>query len=160
MLTATLFSFINTSCEAWNTSHIVQPYNDAIQANEYDFADFCCSPDSIMTDKVQRRHGRGYRFNLENGFDLFKFKDAQRAYEWIFQHRPRESWFSIPCRYWSSAQNGQHKDPFLWQKVLKGRLKSRVMIRNCEISSRFLLRSTALHSGSGLSARLAITTPP
>ncbi len=119
-----------TACAAINASAVADPYTFAVSGTRLDLAEYCCSPDSILSEKVIGDGGTAKRFNLAKGFDFYKMNDVQRACQAVLKERPHEMWFSLPCRYWSSIQNLNRGRPVTWEKIRKGRQKERKMIRN------------------------------
>ena len=74
-------------------------------ASKVDFAEIACAPSSSLTAGMQQEGFKCQRINLEQGYDLHKLDDCNRAKDWFEKSGPRKSWFSLPCTYFSPMQN-------------------------------------------------------
>ena len=98
------------------------------QGPRADFAEVCCSPQSRLTEGLKEKGFRTSRINLEQGFDLNNKEDCRRARCWFEQHRPRKTWISTMCKYFSQMQNCTpewKRDPSKWDNFLRARLRAR-----------------------------------
>ena len=97
--------------------------------DRYDFVEFCCSPNSRLTEECIRRGGKAYRINLANGYDLSTRNGVDKAIHWVRQNKPREAWISLPCGPWSVMQNMNQRTLEQIQRLNKKRSHSKRMIK-------------------------------
>lgn len=84
-----------------------------------------CSPESQLTEQVNREGLQGHRINLANGFDLYKEKtytDLQRLWQ---AQLPKKCWVSTPCTHYCDWSELNYKDR--WEELLRKRSREKAM---------------------------------
>ena len=89
-----------------------------------------CSPNSTLTDEMQKNGFQSRRWNYEAGFDLEKPACVQQAIEAIPTQRPSKLWASLRCTPWTSIQNINQRTPQQIENLRKMRLRSRKQVRH------------------------------
>ena len=92
--------------------------------------EICCSPNSTLTDEMQKNGFQSRRWNYEAGFDLEKPACVQQAIEAIPTQRPSKLWASLRCTPWTSIQNINQRTPQQIENLRKMRLRSRKQVRH------------------------------
>ena len=75
----TLMMSMAAPSTAINASAVADPCAFAVSGTRLDLAEYCCSPDSILSKRVVGDGGAATRYNLAEGFVFYKMNDVQRA---------------------------------------------------------------------------------
>ena len=94
------------------SSALAQPLVELVKTttgSTVQFAEFCCSPTSVMTEMAVKMGLTTHRFSHYNGFDFHTKLGFENGLRKVKQTRPRKAWVSTPCKYYSQMQNANQR---------------------------------------------------
>ena len=107
-------------------------WTKTVRYNRLDFAEVCCTADSLLSGEVLSRGGTAQRYSHWNGFDLTTQKGAEALKSDLDASRPRWVWFSPPCGPDSPMQNlnqrtEEQREKLAWKKSRAHRIQKTVL---------------------------------
>ena len=76
---------------------VIDPWMQAICYGRVDFADVCCTSDSLLSGAVTSIGGRAVQCSHWNGFDLTTKAGTDKLKEDLLEKKPRVVWMTPPC---------------------------------------------------------------
>ena len=84
---------------------VVDPWMKATRYGRVDFADVCCTSDSLLTGAVTSLGGHAVQHSHWNGFDLTTKAGTDKLKEDLLEKKPRVVWMTPPCTTQRSQQS-------------------------------------------------------
>ena len=84
---------------------VVDPWMKATRYGRVDFADVCCTSDSLLTGAVTSLGGHAVQHSHCNGFDLTTKAGTDKLKEDLLEKKPRVVWMTPPCTTQRSQQS-------------------------------------------------------
>ena len=76
---------------------VVDPWMKATRYGRVDFAEVCCTSDSLLSGAVTSLGGRAVQYSHWNGFDLTTKAGTDKLKEDLLEKKPRVVWMTTPC---------------------------------------------------------------
>ena len=76
---------------------VVDPWMKATRYGRVDFAEVCCTSDSLLSGPVTSIGGLAVQYSHWNGFDLTTKAGTDKLKEDLLEKKPRIVWMSPPC---------------------------------------------------------------
>ena len=83
----------------------VDPWMKATRYGRVDFAEVCCTSDSLLSGAVTSLGGRVVQCSNRNGFDLTTKAGTDKLKEDLLEKKPRVVWMTPPCTTQRSQQS-------------------------------------------------------
>ena len=77
----------------------------ATRYGRVDFAEVCCTSDSLLSGSVTSIGGRAVQYSHWNGFDLTTKAGTDKLSEHLLEKKPRFVWMTPPCTTQRSQQS-------------------------------------------------------
>ena len=84
---------------------VVGPWLKAARYGRVDFAEVCCTSDSVLSGAVTSLGGHAVQYRRWNGFDLTEEAGTDKLKEDLLEKKPRVVWMSPPCTTQHSQQS-------------------------------------------------------
>ena len=117
----------------WKTqSKMVRNSREArSQSRPLDLLEVYCSPNSQITQWVNKHGGHARRFSFQDG-DLNTREGVQKLWLWIYIYEPRHIWLSPECRLWGKFANlNMFKSQQLHDRIVYERIQNRNHLKLC-----------------------------
>ena len=88
---------------------VVDPWMKATRYGRVDFAEICCTSDSLLSGAVTSLGGRVVQYSNWNGFDLSAKAGTDKLKEDLLEKKPRVVWMTPPCTTQRSQQFNQDR---------------------------------------------------
>ena len=76
---------------------VIDPWMKATRYGRVDFAEVCCTSDSLLSGAVTSIGGRAAQCSHWNGFDLTTKAGTDKLKEDLLEKKPRVVWMTPPC---------------------------------------------------------------
>ena len=76
---------------------VVDSWMQATRYGRVDFAEVCCTSDSLLSGAVTSIGGRAVQYSHWNGFDLTTKPGTDKLKEDLLEKKPRVVWMTPPC---------------------------------------------------------------
>ena len=76
---------------------VFDPWMQATRHGRVDFAEVCCTSDSLSSGAVTSIGGRAVQYSHWNGFDLTTKAGTDKLKEDLLEKKPRVVWMTPPC---------------------------------------------------------------
>ena len=76
---------------------VVDPWMKATRCGRVDFAEVCCTSDSLLSGAVTSIGGCAVQYSHWNGFDLTTKAGTEKLKEDLLEKKPRVVWMTPPC---------------------------------------------------------------
>ena len=76
---------------------VIDPWMQATRYGRVDFAEVCCTSDSLLSGAVTSISGRAVQYSHWNGFDLTTKAGTDKLKEDLLEKKPRVVWMTPPC---------------------------------------------------------------
>ena len=90
---------------------VVDPWMQATRYGRVDFAQVCCTSDSLLSGAVTSLGGRAVQHSHWNGFDITTKAGTDKLKEDLLEKKPRVVWMTPPCTT-QGAQQSQSRSRF------------------------------------------------
>ena len=90
---------------------VVDPWMKATRYGRVDFAEVCCTSDSLLSGAVTSLGGRAVQYSHWNGFDLTTKAGTDKLKEDLLEKKPRVVWMTPPCTT-QRTQQSQSRSKF------------------------------------------------
>ena len=84
---------------------VVDPWMKATRHGRVDFAEVCCTSDSLPSGAVTLLGGCAVQYSHWNGFDLTTKARTDILFEDLLEKKPRVVWMTLPCTTQRSQQS-------------------------------------------------------
>ena len=105
-------------------------FSDLSRHGRTDLVELCCPEDSLISKTVEELGGTAQCFGLHNGCDLSRRKGRDVVGQYLYKHRPRHLWISVPCGPWSRLQQLNTRTPEQLKSLQDKHRAGRRMLRH------------------------------
>ena len=84
---------------------VVDPWMKATRYGRVDFAEVCCTSDSLLSGAVTSLGGSPVQYSHWNGCDLTTKAGTDKLKEDLLEKKPRVVWMTPPCTTHSTQQS-------------------------------------------------------
>ena len=84
---------------------VIDPWMLASRCGRVDFAEVCCTSDSLLSGAVTSLGGRAVQYSHWNGFDLTTKAGMDKLKADLLEKKPRVAWMTPPCTTQRSQQS-------------------------------------------------------
>ena len=90
---------------------VIDPWMQATRCGRVDFAEVCCTSNSLLSGAVTSIGGRAMQYSHWNGFDLTTKAGTDKLKEDLLEKKPRVVWMTPPCTT-QRTQQSQSRSKF------------------------------------------------
>ena len=130
---------------------VIDPWMQASRYGRVDFAEVCCTSDSVLSGAVTSLVGRAVQYSRWNGFDLTTMAGTDQLKEDLLEKRPRVVWMTPPCTTRRTQQSQSRSKFHRTQMNTLVVFLCLVEQHWCETSLEQMWGSTSLGRGGALS---------